>query len=113
MEHLAGAHLSRHLAGKRSPQRVTFGTTDEAAASTTSSGRMVFMSRTSGADIWSLPIDTDRAQGARELTRVTQDLADDYDPSLSADGRMLAFRSRRAGTSTSFSRNLTTARKPP
>ncbi len=42
------------------PQRATFGTTDEAAASVTADGRMVFSSRTMGADIWSLPIDANR-----------------------------------------------------
>jgi serine/threonine protein kinase len=93
------------------PQRVTFGTTDEAAASTTSSGRMVFMSRTSGADIWSLPIDTDRPRPRGGLMRITQDLADDYDPSLSADGKTLAFRSRRAGRFDVFVKNLVTGQE--
>jgi hypothetical protein len=93
------------------PRRVTFGTTDEAAASTSSTGRMVFMSRTSGADVWSLPIDSDHVRVRGALTRVTQDLADDYDPSLSADGRMLAFRSRRGGRFDVFSRDLTTGRE--
>ena len=44
------------------PQRATFGTTDEAAASVASDGRMVFISRTMGADIWSLPIDANRGR---------------------------------------------------
>jgi Tol biopolymer transport system component len=79
------------------PQRATFGTTDEAAASVTSDGRMVFISRTMGADIWSLPIDADRARLQGPLKRVTQDAADDYDPTLSEDGATLVFRSRRAG----------------
>ena len=79
------------------PQRATFGTTDEASASVTSDGRMVFMSRTLGADIWSLPIDTNRATAAGPLERVTQDAADDYDPTVSDDGATLVFRSRRAG----------------
>ena len=90
------------------PQRVTSGTTDEAEASVTSSGRMVFMSRTSGADIWSLPIDADRAKVRGPLTRITPDVAEDYDPGLSADGRILAFRSRRAGNFDIVSKNLTT-----
>jgi serine/threonine protein kinase len=94
-----------------SPQRVTFGTTDEAAAATTSNGRMVFMSRTSGADIWSLPIDANRARVRGERTRVTQDLADDYDPSLSVDGETLAFRSRRSGQFDVFVRNLVTGQE--
>jgi Tol biopolymer transport system component/predicted Ser/Thr protein kinase len=90
-------------------RRVTFGTTDEFSASATSSGRVVFTSRTIGADIWSLPIDADRgfAQG-RPLKRITQDLADDYEPSLSTDGRTVAFRSRRVGRFDIFLRDLTT-----
>ena len=90
------------------PQRVTSGTTDEAEASVTSSGRMVFMSRTSGADIWSLPIDADRAKVRGTLTRITPDVAEDYDPGLSADGQTLVFRSRRAGNFDVVSKNLTT-----
>jgi Tol biopolymer transport system component len=77
--------------------RATFGTTDEAAASVTSDGRMVFISRTTGADIWSLSIDADRGKPQGPLKRVTQDAADDYHPTVSGDGRTLVFRSRRAG----------------
>ena len=77
------------------PQRVTFGTTDEAAASVTSDGRMVFMSRTTASDLWSLPIDANRGTPKGALQRVTQDAADDYDPTLSDDGSTLVFRSRR------------------
>ena len=91
------------------PQRVTFGSTDEFSASATLSGRVVFTSRTIGADIWSLPIDADRGiVRGRPLKRITQDLADDYEPSLSTDGGTLAFRSRRAGRFDIFLRNLTT-----
>jgi serine/threonine protein kinase/Tol biopolymer transport system component len=79
------------------PRRATFGTTDEAAASVTSDGRMAFISRTMGADIWSLPIDTDHAKVTGPLKRLTQDAADDYDPTLSSDGATLVFRSRRSG----------------
>ena len=80
------------------PQRATFGTTDEAAASVASDGRMVFISRTMGADIWSLPIDANRGKQEGDLKRVTQDAADDYDPSVSEDGTTLVFRSRRGGS---------------
>jgi serine/threonine protein kinase len=79
------------------PHRATFGTTDEAAASVTSDGRMAFISRTMGADIWSLPIDTNHAKVTGALKRITQDAADDYDPTLSDDGGTLVFRSRRSG----------------
>ena len=84
-----------HVEG--TPQRATFGTTDEAAASVTSDGRMVFISRTMGSDIWSLPIDANRGKVEGELRRVTEDAADDYDPTLSDDGATLVFRSKRAG----------------
>ena len=72
---------------------------------------MVFMSRTSGADIWSLPIDADRARVRGPLTRVTQDLADDYDPVVVGRRRTLVFRSRRAGRFDVFSRNLATGQE--
>jgi eukaryotic-like serine/threonine-protein kinase len=78
------------------PQRATFGTTDEAAASVTSDGRMVFISRTLGADLWSMPLDANRGKVTGPLKRLTQDAADDYDPTLSDDGATLVFRSRRS-----------------
>ena len=78
-------------------QRATFGTTDEASASLTSDGRMVFVSRTMGADIWSLPINANQGKVEGQLERVTQDAADDYDPTLSSDGATLVYRSQRAG----------------
>ena len=93
------------------PQRVTSGTTDEVNASVTATGRMVFMSRTSGADIWSLPIDADRGKVSGPLTQVTHDVADDYDPALSADGGTLVFRSRRAGNFDVISKNLATSQE--
>jgi serine/threonine protein kinase len=86
---------SWHVSG--APQRMTAGTTDEAAASVASDGRMVFVSRTVQSDIWSLPIDANRGRVEGPLNRVTQDAADDYDPTLSDDGATLVFRSRRAG----------------
>jgi serine/threonine protein kinase len=89
-------------------ERVTFGTTDEAAASVTPEGRMVFISRTMGADIWSVAIDAERGKTLGSPRRLTQDAADDYDPTLSEDGVMLVFRSRRAGRFDVSLKNLTT-----
>ena len=79
------------------PERATFGTTVEASASVSSEARMVFVSRTMGADIWSMAIDPERGITAGLLSRVTRDAADDYRPSLSEDGATLLFRSRRGG----------------
>jgi serine/threonine protein kinase/Tol biopolymer transport system component len=88
------------------PERATFGTTDEAAASVTADGRLVFISRTMSAEIWSLPIDPERGRALGAPKRVTEDAADDYDPTLSIDGATLVFRSRRAGHFDVVSRNL-------
>ena len=88
------------------PRRVTSGTTDEAAASVALDGRMVFVSRTVQSDIWSLPTDADRGTAEGPLSRVTQDAADDYDPTLSDDGATLVFRSRRAGRFAAVLRRL-------
>jgi serine/threonine protein kinase/Tol biopolymer transport system component len=93
-----------HVAG--APQRVTSGTTDEAAASVAQDGRMVFVSRTLQSDIWTLPIDANRGTVLGPPKRVTQDAADDYDPTLSDDGATLVFRSRRAGRFAAVLRRL-------
>ena len=90
------------------PQRVTFGTTDEAAASVALDGRMVFISRTRASDVWMLPIDPDRSKVTGPLKRVTADAADDYDPTVSADAATLVFRSRRAGRFDVVLKNLST-----
>ncbi len=86
--------------------RATFGTTDEAAASVTSDGRMVFISRTMASDIWSIPIDPDRGKPQGPMKRITADAADDYDPTLSDEGATLVFRSRRASRFAVVLRNV-------
>ena len=75
------AHLSRDAgasAARRSGRRSARRTKRQPRSR--SDGRMVFISRTMGADIWSLPIDANRGQVEGPLKRVTQDAADDYDP---------------------------------
>ena len=99
LEHVAGGHLSRDLAASaRPPQRATFGTTDEAAASV-DLGRTDGVHQPNDGGGHLEPADRRRSRQSSEgpLTRVTQDAADDYDPTLSDDGATLVFRSRRAG----------------
>jgi Tol biopolymer transport system component len=69
---------------------------------------MVFISRTLGADVWSLPIDADRGRVRGALKRLTEDAADDYDPTLSTDGATMVYRSRRAGQFDVVLKNLAT-----
>ena len=98
LEHVAGCHLSRELARQR----------DAAAGDVRHdrrSGGLGDLGRTDGVH---QPDDggghlepADRRKPRRRwrgpLKRVTQDAADDYDPTLSEDGATLVFRSRRAG----------------
>ena len=51
----------------------------------------------SNIDIWILPIDSDRATSTGELARVTSDPAIDQRPSLSEDGRKIAWETNRGG----------------
>jgi eukaryotic-like serine/threonine-protein kinase len=93
------------------PRRATFGTTDEAAASVTSDGRMVFISRTMASDIWSIPIDADRGKPQGPMKRLTTDAADDYEPTLSDEGATMVFRSRRASRFAVVLRNVDSSKE--
>ena len=97
LEHVAGGHLSGPLARQR--QAATGDVRHDRR-----SGGLGHLGRTDGVH---QPDDggghlepADRRQsrhGGGPLKRVTQDAADDYDPTLSDDGATLVFRSRRAG----------------
>ena len=63
LEHVAGGHLSGDAGasrGRRNGRRSARRT--KRRPRSTSDGRMVFISRTMGADIWSLPIDANRGR---------------------------------------------------
>jgi len=60
-------------------------------------GALVFVSRAENIDIWILPLDADRARPTGALTRLTRDPAIDQRPSLSVDGRKIAWETSRGG----------------
>jgi eukaryotic-like serine/threonine-protein kinase len=78
------------------PERVTFGTGEEAQPSIAADGRLVFSDLVSNIDVWSLPIQANQGRVTGEAQRLTHDTARDYCPSVSADGKTLVFLSERS-----------------
>jgi hypothetical protein len=60
-------------------------------------GSLGVVSRAENIDIWILPLDADRARPTGSLMRLTQDPAIDQRPSLSVDGRKIAWETSRGG----------------
>jgi len=79
------------------PQRLTSGENDERSPAAGPGGRIVFASRTENIDIWSLPLDSDRVKPTGALTRLCGDPSVDQRPSLSLDGKRIAWETSRGG----------------
>jgi len=92
------------------PQRLTFGTGLETGP-TAAGSRVVFSSQVSNDDIWSLRVDANHGIASGEPRRLTEDSAVDYWPSLSADGRKIAFLSRRSGKDNVWLKDLETGKE--
>jgi Tol biopolymer transport system component len=60
-------------------------------------GSLGLVSRAENIDVWILPLDADRARPTGSLMRLTQDPAIDQRPSLSVDGRKIAWETSRGG----------------
>jgi eukaryotic-like serine/threonine-protein kinase len=73
------------------PEQLTF-SADSEAPSVAESGRMVFLSATASSNLWTIPIDTNRAQvtGERQSLTQVEGIRDTF-PSLSRDGKKVAF----------------------
>ncbi len=79
------------------PRRLTSGESDERSPANGPDGAIVFASRSENIDLWSLPIDADQAKPAGSLTRLTTDPSIDQRPSLSLDGKRIAWETSRGG----------------
>ena len=62
-------------------------------------------------DLWRLPIDADRGTADGVIQRLTYDLAPDDQPSLSRDGKRVAFRSLRSGNGDIWVKDLETGKE--
>ena len=78
-------------------RRLTSRDTDERHPAFAADGRIVFASRSESIDIWSLPISSNRAKPKGEFHRLTDDPSIDQRPSLSLDGRKVAWETSRGG----------------
>ena len=92
------------------PQKLTAGIGEE-RASVSRDGRIAFMNVSDNWDIWSLPIDVNRAEVKGEPERVVSGLSYEAYPSVSADGRKLVYTSDRSGNDDIWLRDLETERK--
>ncbi|MBK5290613.1 MAG: PD40 domain-containing protein [Acidobacteriia bacterium] len=79
------------------PRRLTSGEDEEAGAAQAPDGRIVFGRPRENIDIWSLPLQANQAKPAGALTRLTSHPSIDQRPSLSLDGRRMAWETSRGG----------------
>jgi Tol biopolymer transport system component len=79
------------------PQRLTSEGFDAGSPAAGPEGKILFAGRTINIDLWSLPLDADQARVTGTLNRLTDDPAIDQRPSLSVDGRKVAWETSRGG----------------
>ncbi len=94
------------------PQKLTAGI-GEQGASAAQDGRIAFMNVSNNFDIWSLPLDANRAEVRGDPERIVSGLSRDLSPSISADGRKLVYMSDRAGNNDIWLRDLETNNDTP
>jgi Tol biopolymer transport system component len=74
-------------------------------------GMILFASLTTNIDVWSLPLDADRATTKGELKRMTTDPSIDQRPSLSLDGKKIAWETSRGGNFEVWVKDLVSGRE--
>lgn len=93
------------------PQRITVGAGNELRAACASGGALAFAKVDTRTDIWSLPFDLDRGVATGTPQRITEGPPWHENPSLSGDGRFLAFVSDRSGAANVWLRELATGKE--
>jgi serine/threonine protein kinase/Tol biopolymer transport system component len=93
------------------PKRLTTGTGNEEASSCASGGALAFTNVQTRRDVWSVPFDLDRGTSKGALERVTQGPASRERPSLSNNGRYVAFASDQSGRQNIWIRDLATGKE--
>ncbi len=93
------------------PEQLTFSAGAD-APSVSENGRMAFMSEELSSNLWSIPIDTNRAQGIGDRQSLTQVVGmRDKSPSLSHDGKKVAFYSQDSQGASLVVKDLVTGRE--
>ena len=91
-------------------KRLTAGSGNEEEPSCASGDTFAFTNTESTKDIWSLPFDLDHGKAKGALERTTEDHSV-LDPSLSGDGRFVAFASGQSGPLNTWVRDLQTGKE--
>ena len=92
------------------PERITAGT-GESKPSANATTRIAFSAETVARNLWMIEMDTSSGLPRGELRPLTADDATDIKPSLSGDGRRLAFISNRNGNDDVWARDLETGQE--
>jgi serine/threonine protein kinase/Tol biopolymer transport system component len=97
------------------PERLTFGAASERAPGATllpgGGVRLIFASLNENFDIWSLPLDPNRAVIQGPMRRLTEGEEADTRTSLSSDGNKLAYLRIKSGRGSARVKNLSTGRE--
>jgi serine/threonine protein kinase len=93
------------------PKRLTTGAGNEMHASCAPGGALTFTSVETRTDVWSLPFDLDRGSPKSTMERITQGPAYREYPSLSNNGRYVAFASDQSGQRNIWLRDLATGKE--
>jgi len=88
---------SRSWRVEGAPRRLTRGEADERMPALAPGGKIVFAGRTTNIDIWGIPLDANAAKPGGGLARLAGDASVDQRPSLSRDGRRMAWETTRGG----------------
>lgn len=88
-------------------QRLSYGT-ENALQPSAAGARIAFASLMQNENIWSLPVNPNTAKVSGELRRLTNSAASDIIPTVSADGKRIAFASNRTGALHAWVKDLDT-----
>jgi Tol biopolymer transport system component/DNA-binding winged helix-turn-helix (wHTH) protein len=94
-------------------KRVTVGSGNDTGPSCAPGGNLVFASTQIRRDVWSLPFDLNGGKSRGALERNTKSPARRSYPSLSGDGRYVAFESTQSGPLNIWMRELETGKESP
>jgi len=90
------------------PEQVTVGSAREDDPASASADQLVFSSLIRNINLWSFPLDAERGRMTGPAQRLSNRASKDFFPSLSANGRLLAFESNRAGNRDVWIKDLET-----
>lgn len=93
------------------PKRLAQADRDERWPALGPGGKIAFVSRSENIDVWTMPLDASRAKAKGALERLTTHPAIDQRPSLSVDGKRIAWETSRGGNFEVRAKDLVSGRE--